>query len=137
MQIADESAACVHLAVTHGICEDLRQQVADAVAVIDVERLRSAVRKERHRVGGDLFAPIEQVLGDLWTQIVLNVAAVFMVEHLVGRIHAKDADMFTQARAFKQGMSEEGRLASSRQPGCPGPMRLVAGVPDCAWPMRH
>ena len=76
MQVGDEAAARVDLALADAQREQLDEQLADAMAVLVLEHLGAAEGKDRDGVPDEQSGPIEDDFGNLLAQIGLDVAHV-------------------------------------------------------------
>ena len=73
VKIRHEAAARVEPAVADGERQQLREQQAEAAAVVGVERFGAAVGKDGDRVGGDRVDPFEKERRCLLAEVVLDV----------------------------------------------------------------
>ena len=86
MQIGDDAAARIDLAVAYRHFQQLNDDLAHAVAVLGLEQLRSAERKDRHRVPHEHRAAILYRRRDSLTKIFLD-GTVGLVRIAVRDIH--------------------------------------------------
>ena len=115
MKVRDESPARVDVAVAHGEGQQLRQTLTNPPAVVGVERLRAAERKDGDRVGGNLVEPLGQPCGNLFAQIVLDARPVSAGEFRVVRIHG-GSDMFPHLSGRKQAAAGSGKSVRRADP---------------------
>ena len=72
VQVSDEPAVRIETAIADRKSEQLRQQVAEAMTVVAVERFGTAEGKNRDAVGRDGLDMLEECRGNLLAQVPLQ-----------------------------------------------------------------
>ena len=88
MQIGDDAAARIDLAVAYRHFQQLNDDLAHAIAVLGLEQLRAAERKDRHRVPHEHRAAIMNRRRDSLTKIFLD-GTVSLIRIAVRSIHGR------------------------------------------------